>query len=99
MPQAGAASLGDDPSSTNANANMRRAAEASREREAACRKVGAVWSVRVIETAAISSPQTHSENRMTAPVVEGISRERSNRAVGITPLRRPIVPTHTNVGL
>src|SRR5215213_3950434 len=51
MPQVRAASVRDAPSRTRASANIRRAASASRDRDASRRKSAASCSSRVIDTA------------------------------------------------
>src|SRR6476646_6779853 len=68
MPQDVAALVRDLPSSTNANASIRRAAAAFPVRFAAARSSPAVWSARVIVTAAtMSASSPNQEGKRIMP--------------------------------
>jgi len=84
MPAARAASVRVWPSSTSANASIRRAAAASRLRPAASRNPAASSSVRVIATAiAAPQPTQGSESNRLEPLQ--FTGESTHRAAGISP--------------
>src|SRR5215204_1111180 len=99
MPQVRAASVRDAPSRTRASANIRRAASASRDRDASRRKSAASCSSRVIDTATMIRLAILGEPNHSRRVRRKLTYESDIEAAGMTPAQVPprnsdLEPTH-----
>src|SRR5215212_6612796 len=92
MPQVRAASVRDAPSRTRASANIRRAASASRDRDASRRKSAASCSSRVIDTAAMVRLAVLGEPNHSRRGRRKLTYESDIEAAGIIPTREKADP-------